>query len=183
MELLGLIQNDSPVRSNWANHSGIRFSRACTPQPWVSAVLWAGSLPWPLVGRWGGGLFLEVPPPASSRDEAIGSFFFFFQSGLFYFLETGQQQAGDNGHFLDQLGCYSFQRNGMPAVKCQVPGPLAQAGVQQAGKLPKAQGHSRCHLWALIPQRECPRRRRVSSGGLGVLEKRSARGGSEDRET
>ena len=102
---------------------------------------------------------------------------------IFYFLETGQQQAGDNGHFLDQLGCYSFQRNGMPAVKCQVPGPLAQAGVQQAGKLPKAQGHSRCHLWALIPQRECPRRRRVSSGGLGVLEKRSARGGSEDRET
>lgn len=125
MELLGLNQNDSPTRSNWANRSGMRSSWACSTQPWVSAVSWAGSLPRPLRGP-------RSPKPvplASSRDEAIGSF---------YFLETGQQQAGNNGHFLDQLGCYSFQKNGMPAVKCQLPGPPARAGMRRAGERPEA---------------------------------------------
>lgn len=131
MEPLGLIQNDSPVRSNWANRSGIRFSRACSPRPWVSVVLWAGSLPRLLGGGW------PIPGSPSPWPPHMMR-----QSGLFYFLETGQQQAGNNGHFLDQLGCYSFQRNGIPAGKCQLPGPPARAGVQQAGKLPKARGHS-----------------------------------------
>ena len=125
MEPLGLSQNDSPSRSNWANRSGMWSSWACSVQPWVSAVLWAGSFPWSL----GGPCSPKPVPLASSRDEAIGSF---------YFLETGQQQAGNNGHFLDQLDCYSFQKNDMPAVKCQLPGLPARAGMQRAGKRPKA---------------------------------------------
>ena len=62
-----------------------------------------------------------------------------------------------------------------------MPAPRAAGPGRHAAGRKAAQGtiHSCCHPWALSPQRECPQHRRVSSGGLGVLEKRSPRGGRE----
>lgn len=137
MELLGLIQNDSPVRSNWANHSGIRFSRACTPQPWVSAVLWAGSLPWPLVGRWGGGCSRKsLPrPPHVMRQSGL---FFFFSIGSFLFFGDWTTAGRGQWAFLGSAWLLLISKEWHAGG--EVPGPRAAGPGRRAAGRKAAQG-------------------------------------------